>query len=87
MPREPEDMAGALLGKDQAEALKKNSGEIQKLARSADGKRVRELLGDEKQVARALEQGDGEELKKLMTRVLSTQEGSRLAKQLMDLLG
>ena len=87
MTQELEKMAGALLNGEKAAALKENSQSIQKLAQSPDGKKVRALLGDEKQVAKALEQGNGEELKKLMTKVLSTEEGRRLAEQLKGLIG
>lgn len=87
MARELENMTGGFLDEDKAQALKANAGSIQKLAESADGKKVRRLLGDEKKVARALENGDAAELKQLMERVLSTDEGRRLAGQLKDLLG
>ena len=79
-------MAGKLLDGEQVEALKHNAKDIRRLAQSADGRKVRELLGDEKTVARALENGDAETLKKLMSKVLSTEEGSRLAQQLMGLM-
>lgn len=86
MAKELEQMAEGLLDPEKALALKQNSRDIRKLAESRDGQKVRALLGDEKQVARALETGDGEELKKLMNRVLSTEEGARLAQQLMGLM-
>ena len=86
MAQELEKMAGDLLKGDRAEALKQNAKEIRKLAQSTDGKKVRSLMGDEQKVAEALEKGDTETLKKLMTQVLSTEEGSRLAQQLMGLM-
>ena len=86
MAQELENMAASLLDGERAEALRHNAKDIQQLAQSADGQKVRALLGDEKQVAKALEQGDGEELRRLMTKVLSSEEGSRLAKQLMGIL-
>ena len=87
MAQELENMAASLLDGERGEALRQNAKDIEKLARSRDGQRVRAMLGDEKQVAKALEQGDTEELRRLMTRVLSSEEGSRLARQLMDFLG
>ena len=87
MAQELENMAASLLDGERAEALRQNAGDIRKLAESRDGQKVRALLGDEKQVAKALEQGDTEELRRLMTKVLSSEEGSRLAKQLMGLMG
>ena len=86
MAQELERGAEALLDGEQAEALKRNAKDIQKLAQSPDGKKVRALLGDEKAVAAALEQGDTDTLKALMAKVLSTEEGSRLAQQLMGLM-
>ncbi len=86
MAQDLERMAEGLLDRDKAEALNRNAKDIRKLAESPEGKKVRELLGDEKQVARALETGDAAELKKLMTKVLSTEEGTRLAQQLMGLM-
>lgn len=71
---------------EQTRSLKANAGNLQKLAESADGKKVRKLLGDEKKAAKALETGDAAELKQIMERVLSTEEGKRLASQLKDLL-
>ena len=87
MAQELEKTVGDLLGEDQARSLKANAGDIRKLAESRDGKKVRKLLGDEQKVAKALETGDAAELKKVMERVLSTDEGKRLAGQLKDLLG
>ena len=87
MAQELENMAASLLDGERGEALRQNAKDIQRLAESKDGKKVRAMLGDEKQVAKALEQGNTEELKKLMSKVLSSEEGSRLAKQLMGLMG
>ena len=87
MAQELESMAASLLDGERAEALRHNAKDIRKLAQSRDGEKVRALLGDEEQVAKALEQGNTEELKKLMSKVLSSEEGSRLAKQLMELMG
>ena len=86
MKQAPENGAGNLLTEEQTSSLKANAGNLQKLAESADGKKVRKLLGDEKKAAKALETGDAAELKQIMERVLSTEEGKRLASQLKDLL-
>ena len=86
MKQAPENGAGNLLTEEQTQSLKANAGNLQKLAESADGKKVRKLLGDEKKAAKALETGDAAELKQIMERVLSTEEGKRLASQLKDLL-
>ncbi len=87
MAQVPEQKLEDLLTADKARSLKANAGSIQKLADSADGKKVRKLLGDEQRAAKALETGDAAELRKIMERVLSSEEGKRLAGQLKDLLG
>ena len=87
MKQTPEKGAESLLTEDRARSLQANAGSIQKLAESVDGKKVRKLLGDEGKAAKALETGDAAELKRIMERVLSTEEGRRLAGQLKDLLG
>lgn len=87
MKQTPEKGAESLLTEDRARSLQANAGSIQKLAESADGKKVRKLLGDEGKAAKALETGDAAELRRIMERVLSTEEGRRLAGQLKDLLG
>ena len=86
MAQELEKMAGDLLNGEKAEVLKQNEKELRKLALSSDGKKVRSLMGDEKKLAEALEKGDTETLKNLMTQVLNTEEGNRLAQQLKELM-
>ena len=87
MARMPENAGKNLMTEDRAKSLKANAGNIQKLAESADGQKVRKLLWDEQRAAKALETGDAAELRQIMERVLSTEEGRRLAGQLKDLLG
>ena len=55
MKQAPENGAGSLLTEERARSLQANAGNLQKLAESADGKKVRKLLGDEKRAAKALE--------------------------------
>ena len=86
MAQDLERMAEGLLDRDKAEALNRNAKDIRKLAESPEGKKVGERRGEEKQGGRALGRGDAAELKKLMTKVLSTEEGTRLAQQLMGLM-
>ena len=76
-----------LLTEERARSLQANAESIQKLAESPEGRKVKKLLGDEQRAAKALETGDTAELKQIMERVLSTEEGRRLAGRLKDLLG
>ena len=79
--------AESLLTEERARSLQANAESIQKLAESPEGRKIRKLLGDEQKAAKALETGDTAELKQIMERVLSTEEGRRLAGRLKDLLG
>ncbi|NLV49163.1 MAG: hypothetical protein GXY20_00545 [Clostridiales bacterium] len=67
-------------------ALSSKEADIKKIAESADGKKVTRYIEQNGAVRKALESGDTEKLRQLITSVLSTQEGSRLAQQLADLL-
>lgn len=79
-------LAAQLLGTQQAQQLGRSAGELSRLAHSPDGERVRQLMGDEAEMARALEQGDAQSLKRMMENVLGTPEGERLIRQLSRLL-
>ena len=61
------------------------TGELKKLAESADGQRLGRML-DADRVREAARSGDGEALRKLLVGVLATDEGRRLAKQLRELM-
>ena len=59
--------------------------EIQRLAASADGQRLGKML-DAGAVERAAKSGDSAALEKLLSSVLSTDEGRRLAEQVRRML-
>ena len=61
------------------------TGELKKLAESADGQRLGRML-DADRVREAARSGDGEALRKLLGGDLATDEGRRLAKQLRELM-
>ena len=60
---------------------------LNELGASADGQKVRAMLGDEKHLLNAMETGDTDALKKAMETVLRSEEGKRLLGQLSALMG
>ena len=60
------------------------SGELKKLADSADGQRLARMLDAES--VRQAARGDGEAIRKLLGSVLATGEGQRLAQRLDELM-
>ena len=61
--------------------------EIGKLIDTPEAQKVKELLsGDEANVMAALENGDMAVLKKTLSNILKTEEGSRLAEQLLKMM-
>jgi DNA-binding FadR family transcriptional regulator len=72
-----EEKLGALLesGALDPEALRK-------LEQSADGQRVKALLGDEKRLTEAIRRGDAAALRNAMETLLRTPEGRRLFRTL-----
>lgn len=86
MSTDYQKLAGSLMGGNNAEELEKNAEAIQRLAKSEDGQKVKNLIGDERKLASALENGDTETLKNMVNTILSTAEGARLAEQLSGLL-
>ena len=65
--------------------LLRKKSELENLANSPDGEKIKGML-DEKKLMDAAENGDMETLKSALDQVLRTQEGARLAGQLSDLL-
>lgn len=60
---------------------------LEAISQSADGQKVRALLGDEARLTQAIENGDTAALKAAMETVLRTEEGKRLFRQLGTILG
>ena len=79
MKQDFESMGKQLLSDPRAEQLKK-------LADSPDGKKITAML-DQGEVERAAKSGDTAALQKILTQVLSTGEGKRLAEQLSKTMG
>lgn len=61
--------------------------ELKKLVNSADGQKVKSMLsGNEADVMAAIENGDLAVLQKTLSQILKTEEGSRIADQLMKMM-
>lgn len=60
-------------------------GGLRALAESEDGKKLGAML-DGRAVEQAARSGDGEALRRMLSSVLATQEGRRLAKQVQELM-
>ena len=60
---------------------------LKTLGASADGQKVRAMLGDEERLRRAVETGDAAALKNAMETVLRSEEGKRLLGQLSAFMG
>ena len=60
---------------------------LEALGASADGQKVRALLGDEDRLRNAIETGDASALKSAMETVLRSEEGKRLLGQLGAFMG
>ena len=59
--------------------------DLRKLAESADGQKLSRML-DGKAVEQAARSGDSEALRSMLSNVLSTQEGKRLAESIQKLM-
>jgi hypothetical protein len=77
--------ATEFLSTEEGKRIAGKRGELEKLAESADGKRVRALLDGDK-LQKAAESGDMNALSALLSGALNTEEGARLAKRLQNLI-
>ena len=80
--RKEEKQAAALLSSGRLDET-----QLQKLAESRDGQKLRSLLGDEKTLAEAVKKGDAAVLQGALQTLLATPEGRRLFAQLGGMMG
>ncbi|SHH92370.1 hypothetical protein SAMN02745823_01453 [Sporobacter termitidis DSM 10068] len=67
--------------------LSGKQNELNKLIDSTDGQKVKNMLsGKEASVIAAIENGDTNVLKNTLSNILKTEEGSRLAEQLLNMM-
>ena len=82
MPTDFEKLASDLLSGKQNPTLNGKSSAIRQLADSGDAQKVRRMLGGGDSVKKAMESGDTASLQDIVNKVLSTEEGARLAAEL-----
>lgn len=78
--------ANDLLSGKNGEKINARKNDIQRIAESADGLKVKEMLSKNFDLEGALERGDMESVKSAITSIMSTDSGARLAKSLGDIL-
>ena len=85
MEKDISSLAQQMLGEDGSKAISGKSSELERLANSPDGQKVKQMLDSSGGIENALSSGDAESLKKALGSVLKTKEGMRLASQLSDM--
>lgn len=81
-----EKLASEFINNSKGSKLQDKAEEIKKIATSSDGQKVKKMMGNTEELKAAMEKGDTETLQNVIKKVMSTEEGARLAKQLSDLL-
>lgn len=67
--------------------LSGKENELQKLANSPEGQKVKKMIsGDEDALLAALQNGDTEVLRKALANILKTEDGSKIAEQVIKLM-
>lgn len=79
-------LASEFFNSSKGSKLKNKADELKKIATSSDGRKVMEMMGSTENLKAAMEKGDTETLQSVIKRVMSTEEGARLARQLSELL-
>ena len=86
MDKNAKNAVDKLLSTPEGAAVSKKRGELEKLANSADGQRVKQMLehsvGD---LSEAIGRSDTGKLESSLKNVLSTDEGARLLAQISEL--
>ena len=85
MKNEYEDLALDMLSAMNSPKLSEKVPDLKNLAMSEDGQRIKEKFADSDLVKKAMKSGDTGDLQRLLTSVLQTEEGQRLAKQLNNM--
>ena len=81
-----EDMANNFLASDGGKKINSKKKEIENLASSADGQKVKSMLEGRGDLERALENGDMETIRRAIGSIMNTDSGARLIKNLGDLM-
>ena len=73
------------IDKGKTEKINSHVSDLEKLAGSTDGQRVKEML-DASNMSEAMESGDSEAVRKALAEILGTSEGQRLFGKINDML-
>ncbi len=80
-------MANDFLNSPAGAKLTSKKSELEKLVNSPEGQNVKKMIGkDEAALMAALEKGDTAVLKKALTDILKTEDGSKIAEQVIKLM-
>ncbi len=86
MDNELQKAADKFLSGEDGKKLAGKRGQIEKLASSADGERVKTIL-EKGGFEDAVRRGDAGAMKDAITRAMKTESGARLMRSLKDLMG
>ena len=87
MSKKIDHIPEGLLNSDAGRKLSAKKSELEQLANSADGQKLRQMLdGREQSLKSAMDTGDTAALKSALQEILKTDEGARLAGQLSKLM-
>ena len=75
-----------LLNTPQCKKIMDKKNDIEKLANSSDGQKVREILNGSGDLMSAAKNGDMATLQNTLKNILNTEEGTRLAKKISDMM-
>ncbi len=78
--------AEELLNSDSGAKLASKKDDIQKIADSSDGQKVKAMLEKNGSLSEALEKGDMDSIRKTVSQIMQTEAGARLAQQLSDII-
>ncbi len=76
----------SLLNSDQGQKLAGKRDEIEKLASSSDGEKVTKMAANDTVLQSAIKNGDMEAMRQRLTAILKTDEGSRVFRQISDMM-
>ncbi len=85
MNNEFEGLAIDMLNAMNSAKISEKVPDLKNLAMSEDGQRIKEKFADSDLVRKAMKSGDTGDLQRLLSSVLQTEEGQRLAKQISDM--
>lgn len=76
----------AFLNSDRGAKISGSSDTIERIANSADGKKVKDMINSNRNFSSAIESGDVNALKNALNDILKTDVGARIYSQLNDIL-